>query len=55
MHRQRNFKSGPRGFNGSVNIPERCDFRSQFDPLKQFFSLFLNAFFVGICILKENV
>ena len=21
-----------RGFNGSVNIPERCDFRSQFDP-----------------------
>ena len=23
----------PRGFNGSVNIPESCDFRSQFDPL----------------------
>ena len=22
-----------RGFNGSVNIPESCDFRSQFDPL----------------------
>jgi len=21
------------GFNGSVNIPESCDFRSQFDPL----------------------
>ena len=23
----------PSGFNGSVNIPESCDFRSQFDPL----------------------
>ena len=23
----------PRGFNGSVNIPESCDFRSQLDPL----------------------
>jgi len=23
----------PRGFNGSVNIPESCDFRLQFDPL----------------------
>ena len=22
-----------RGFNGSVNISESCDFRSQFDPL----------------------
>jgi len=22
-----------RGFNGFVNIPESCDFRSQFDPL----------------------
>ena len=22
-----------RGFNGSVNIPESCDFQSQFDPL----------------------
>ena len=22
-----------RGFNGSVNIPESCDFRSQSDPL----------------------
>ena len=27
----------PRGFNGSVNIPERCDFRSQFYPLSTFF------------------
>ena len=26
----------PRGFNGSVNIPESCDFRSQFDPLTLF-------------------
>ncbi len=25
-----------RGFNGSVNIPESCDFRSQFDPLNTF-------------------
>ena len=23
----------PRGFNGSANISERCDFRSQVDPL----------------------
>ena len=23
----------PRGFNGSVNIPESCDFRSQFGQL----------------------
>ena len=23
----------PRGFNGSVNVPESCDFRSQFHPL----------------------
>ena len=23
----------PRGFNGSVNIPENCDFQSQFDLL----------------------
>ena len=25
--------SPTRGFNGSVNIPESCDFQSQFDPL----------------------
>ena len=25
--------SSARGFNGSVNISESCDFRSQFDPL----------------------
>ena len=27
------FKDFSRGFNGSVNIPENCGFRSQFDPL----------------------
>ena len=27
------FKGSARGFNGPVNIPESCDFRSQFDPL----------------------
>ena len=27
----------PRGFNGSVNIPESCDFRSQFDILNIIF------------------
>ena len=27
----------PRGFNGSANIPESCDFRSQFDPLNIIF------------------
>ena len=27
----------PRGFNGSVNIPETCDFRSQFDSLNIIF------------------
>ena len=26
-----------RGFNGSVNISESCDFRSQFDPLSIIF------------------
>ena len=26
-----------RGFYGSVNIPESCDFRSQFDPLNIIF------------------
>ena len=50
------FISISRGFNGSVNIPESCDFRSQFDPLsiicKPFFLLY---FIVGICILNENV
>ena len=38
-----------RGFNGSVNIPESWDFRSQFDPLdiivKPFFlNTFLSAY-----------
>ena len=27
----------PHGFNGSVDIPESCDFRSQFDSLNIFF------------------
>ena len=42
-----------RGFNGSVNIPESCDFRSQFDRLNNiFYTIF---FFVGIYILNEKV
>ena len=37
--------SQSRGFNGSVNIWERCDFRSQFDPLSMIFNFFfLNTF-----------
>ena len=35
-----------RVFNGSVNIPETCDFRSQFDPLN--IAFYLGYFFVGI-------
>ena len=27
------WREDSRGFNGSVNISESCDFRSQFDPL----------------------
>ena len=33
IHDVQNVHHLPRGFNGSVNIPESCDFRSQFDPL----------------------
>ena len=45
-----------RGFNGSVNIPESCDFRSQFDPLNIICSaFFIKYFFVGIYILNKNV
>ena len=44
-----------RGFNGSVNIPESCDFRSQFDLLNIICKPFsFYTFFVGICILNEN-
>jgi len=41
--------NNPRGFNGSVNISENCDFRSLFDPF------YLKYFFVGIYILNEKV
>ena len=46
-----------RGFNGSVNILESCDFRSPFDPLNiiNFLTFFLKYFFVGIYILNEKV
>ena len=46
-----------RGFNGSVNILDSCDFRSQFDPLNiiNFLTFFLKYFFVGIYILTEKV
>ena len=34
-----------RGFNGSVNISESCDFWSQYDPLYIiFYPFFLNTF-----------
>jgi len=33
-----------RRFNVSVNIPESCDFQSQFDPLNIIFSFFLKYF-----------
>ena len=46
----------PRGFNGSVNILESCDFRSQFDPLNIIFLAFFPKYFsVGICTLDEKV
>ena len=47
-------KSTARGFNGFVNIPESCDFRSQFDPENINFLPFL-LLFGGIQILNENV
>ena len=43
-----------RGFNGSVNISERCDFRSQFDPFYIIFSLFLKYFLSAYtCWIKK--
>ena len=37
-----------RGFHGSVNIPESCIFRSQFDPLNIFcLPFFLNTFLLA--------
>ena len=37
-----------RGFNGSVNISESCDFRSQFEPLiHNFIAFFLNSFLLA--------
>ena len=35
-----------RGFKGSVNIPESCDFQSQFDPLYIFFLPFFGYNFL---------
>ena len=47
--------SESRGFNGSFNIQESCDFWSQFDPLNIIcYPFFLNTFFVGKCIVNEN-
>ena len=43
-----------RGFNGSVNIPENCDFRSQFVLLNSYLAFFLINFFVRICILNNK-
>ena len=39
-----------RGFNGSVNIQDICDFRSQFDPLNIiFYPFFLLLLFLLFC------
>ena len=49
-----NIKS--RGFNGSVNISENCDFRSQYDPLlHNFIAFYLKYSFVFIYISNEKV
>ena len=40
-----------RGFNGSVNISESCDFRSQFDPL---YIIFLNTFLSAYIFLMKK-
>jgi len=49
----------PRGFNDSVNIPESCGFRSQFDPLNiicqikhNLLAFSIKYYFVGIYILN---
>ena len=41
-----------RGFNGSVNISENCDFRTL---LHNFIAFYLKYFFVAIYILNEKV
>ena len=46
VHCKFDIRRNPRGFNGSVNIPESCDFRSQFDPIDIICEPFLlNTFF----------
>ena len=45
-----------RGFNGSVNISERCEYRSKFDPLYIIFlGFFLIFFYRHIYVLNEKV
>ena len=39
-----------RGFNGSVNISENCDFRSQFDP----FYIILYPFVLNTFLLANT-
>ena len=43
-----------REFNGSVNIPETCDFRSQFDRLNIIVYSFSETHFAGIYVLNEK-
>ena len=55
-----NYLPSTRGFNGSVNIPESCDFRSQFDPLNIIFLpfswiLFLSAYTFFWIFLNEKI
>ena len=43
-----------RGFNGSVNIPESCDVRSQFVLINLIYQpLFINTFYLTF-LLKSN-
>ena len=41
------YMASTRGFNGSVNIPESCEFRSQFDPL----NIICKSFFLNTVLL----
>ena len=42
-------------FNGSVNIPESSDFRSQFDPKHNFLACFINTFLSAYTFINEKI
>ena len=49
LKRKKLRERGARGFNGSVNILENCDFRSQFDPFYIILQpLILNTFLLAL-------